>query len=133
MTFMLPEEIGTPQAPHRITFYLTDRWREFRPANLFQRQIHESARTTWIGKARVRQRAGQEVHRRNIPDLVMTAWDADGVLQAQVHSPQQMIDLRFDQPVTERQQPYYMAAAAWGRVQRAPRARDDFYDWLQHA
>lgn len=141
MTFMLPEEIGTRQQPHKITFYLTDRWREFQPGNPFQRHIHTMAGlrgVRWIGKARLRQRRGQEVtdhHRRNIPDLVMTAdiADADTAdpwLQARLWTPLQQIDLDFRRPLTEGQRRYYEGAAAWGRV---PRARDDFGDWIRYA
>lgn len=138
LTFMLPEEIGTGQRPHKITFYLTDRWREFQAVNLFQQRIQQMAQARevrWIGKARVRQQRNQPVedhHRRNIPDLVMTATLQDQVVVAQLYSPQQEITLRFDQPLSAEQRRYYQGGAQWGRVPRR-RARDDFYDWLRHA
>lgn len=140
LSFLMPEEIGTRQQPHRITFNLTDRRREFRPANQFQQRcltLSALADDRWIGKARLRQPRGQPVatqHRRNIPDLVMTARidQAQAVIRARLYTPQQTIDLVFDQPLSLAQQKYYEGAARWGRLPRA-RPRDDFYDWLRYA
>jgi hypothetical protein len=139
MTFMLPEEVGTQQRPHRITFNLTDRLREFQAANTFQKHIKTLVilrQDRWIGKARIRQSRTepvQDLHRRNIPDLTMSAWIESAVIHARLWTPIQQIDLVFDQDLTEKQQQCYEGAAVWGTQPRRPRPRDDFYDWIAHA
>jgi len=141
VTFMLPEEIGTRQKPHKITFNLTDRLREFKPANLFQQQIKTVIGVRgdrWIGKARIRQPRNEPVaeqHRRNIPDVVMSAWhdETRNIICARLFTPQQQIDLEFDQALSEKQRQIYDGAASWGRLPKKNRPRDDFYDWIRYA
>lgn len=141
MTFMTPQDILTRTQPKRITFYLTDRLREFRPTNDLQQRVATVAalqQVRWIGKARIRQRAGQPVedyHRRNIPDMVMTAQVQDEDLgrpwiKARLYTIQQQIDLDFTHTLTPGQRRYYLGAAIWGC---RPGPKDDFYDWQSYA
>ena len=133
-------DIGTPNPPKRITFNLTDRLREFQPANAFQQHVRTLAalqNQRWIGKARIRQPrnfAGElpEVYRRNIPDLVMTAHIRNSVIEATLYTMEQQIVLTFDQPLSAAQQQVYEGEARWGqRIRRRP--VDDFYDWKKYA
>jgi hypothetical protein len=144
MTFMLPEEVGTRQRPHKITFNLTNRHREFRGANLFQEHVKSLAVLAghrWIGKARLRRNKNEEVqdhHRRNIPDLVMSAWTEEntagqGYLVARLWTPIEQIRLEFTVPLTQAQKQHYDGSAMYGTRPRPPRARDDFYDWIRYA
>lgn len=139
MTFMLPEEVGTKQPPHKITFNLTDRHREFRGANPFQNHVKTMATVaghTWIGKARLRRNKNEEVqdqHRRNIPDLVMSAWTEDHHLVARLWTPIESIELVFAVPLTEAQAKHYDGAAVYGTKPRPAKPRDDFYDWIKYA
>lgn len=140
MTFQLPEEVGTKQRPHKITFNLTNRHREFRGANPFQNHVRTLvtlAGDRWIGKARLRRNKNEPVqdqHRRNIPDLVMSARVAEGgYLQARLWTPIEQIDLDFTVPLTAAQQQHYDGAAVWGTRPRSPAPRDDFYDWIRYA
>jgi hypothetical protein len=141
MTFMTPQDIEQRAQPRRITFYLTDRMREFRATNELQQQVLTLAllrQQQWIGKARIRQRAGQAVqdhHRRNIPDVAMTAQVIDtgpdqAHVEAMLYTPNQQIALVFDQPLTTAQRRYYLGAATWGC---RPAPRDDFHDWMNYA
>lgn len=137
-TFMLPEEVGTTHKPRKITFNLTDRLREFQPANPFQQHIKTAVvlrGDAWIGKARIRRprhEPAADQYRRNIPDLVMSAWQDSGVIHARLWTPIEQIDLVFDQPLTDKQQMIYDGAAVWGTRPRT-RPRDDFYDWIRYA
>ena len=142
MTFMTPEEIGTQQKPHKITFYLTDRHREFQATNPLQQQVVSIAglkNQRWIGKARIRQPRGERVqdhHRRNIPDLVMTAAIVDTdwpYIQATLYTPEQQITLDFNQTLSLAQQKYYEGGAVWGRVPERKKPVDDFHDWMRYA
>ena len=139
MTFQLPEEVGTRQRPHRITFNLTNRAREFRGANPFQNHVKTLvtlAGHRWIGKARLRRsrtETVQEQHRRNIPDLVMSAWIQDHHLVARLWTPLEQIDLDFVVPLTPAQQQHYDGAAVYGTRARSAPPRDDFYDWIRYA
>lgn len=140
LTFLMPQEIGTQIRPHKITFYLTDRLREFQATNDLQRRVLTWAGLNdqrWVGKARVRQSRTepvQDYHRRNIPDLVMTAEiaqpDGDSFVRAYLHTPREMITLEFTHPLTAAQQRYYEGAARWGNL---PQVRDDFTDWIRYA
>jgi hypothetical protein len=51
----------------------------------------------------------EEQHRRNIPDVVMSAWhDSDrNIICARLFTPQQQIDLEFDQALSEKQKQIY--------------------------
>jgi hypothetical protein len=139
MTFMLPEEVGTKQPPHKVTFSLTDRMREFRGLNPFQNHIKTLTMLNghkWIGKARVRRSKTEEVqdhHRRNIPDLAMSAWIEDQHLVTRLWTPVEQIDLHFTVPLTIQQQKHYDGAAVYGTKPKAVKPKDDFYDWIKYA
>ena len=139
-TIHYASDMGTPNAPKRITFNLTDRMREFQPANPFQQQVRTLAGLQgqkWIGKARIRQPKNfdgclPDQFRRNIPDLVMTATIQDTCIVATLYTVEQRIELKFDQPLTTAQQNIYEGEARWGeRIRRRP--VDDFYDWKNYA
>lgn len=140
VTFQPTADIGTKNKPKKITFNLTDRLREFQAANLFQETIKSWAvlnQSKWMGKARLRQPKSYEGslpdhYRLNIPDLVMTAAIQDGIIVADLHTMSGTIKLRFDQPLTERQQQVYDGEARWGKRIRV-RPRDEFYDWRNYA
>lgn len=133
-------DMGTQNPPKRITFNLTDRLREFQPANPFQQHVRTLAGLQdqrWIGKARIRQPKHfdgdlPDQYRRNIPDLVMTAQIESDCIQATLYTMDQTIELRFDQPLSAAQQKIYEGEARWGeRIRRRP--VDDFYDWKKYA
>ena len=139
-TLHYQSDMGTQVRPKKITFSMTDRLREFQPANPFQKHIKtmEMLRNIrWIGKARIRQPKTYEGplpdhYRKNIPDLVMTAWIENDLLHARLHTTEQTIDLVFDQELSLAQQKLYDGEARWGKkIRRRP--RDDFYDWKNYA
>ena len=138
LTFMQPSDLGTKRR-RKITFNLTDRMREFSDANAFQKRVKALAlqeKAKWIGKSRLRQPPKgepiEEIHKKNIPDLAMTARIDGDIICARLYSTTQTIDLRFDQKPTEAQAVYYEGCATWG-CRPKNRVKDDFKDWLNYA
>ena len=138
LTFMLKQDAGKTGCIKKVTWFGTQRYRDFKANTMtkVQQQAYDIARSqnhTYIGKFRVTSVKGKsrDLTRNNIGELAASGRFEHNVFHMSIYTGTDIVDLVFDQKLSGKQQEWFNGQARWGN--QTARPADSFDNWLEAA